>query len=77
MHNMVTKYSLQYERGLVRKITNSYRQVSPALLLHVSAGYCQRAVVGESETVINQTGKHQHTTNGRSVWDALCDTTPQ
>jgi hypothetical protein len=33
-------------------------QVYPALLLGVSVGYCQRALVGESGMIITLTGKH-------------------
>jgi hypothetical protein len=54
-----------------------FRQVSPALPLGISAGYRQRALVGESGFNRTQMGKHNRSLgNGRSVWDALCDTTP-
>jgi hypothetical protein len=47
------------------------RRVSPVSLLGVSSGYVQRVVVGESG--MRET---EYVSNGRSVWDALCDTTP-
>jgi hypothetical protein len=47
------------------------------LLLGVSAGYRQRALVDELWTVRTPMGKAQYISNGRSAWDVLCDTTPQ
>jgi len=35
-----------------------FQQVSFALLLGLSAGYCQRALVGESVMIRTQMGKH-------------------
>jgi hypothetical protein len=35
-----------------------FRQVSPALLLDISAGYCQRSLMGKSRMIITQMGKH-------------------
>jgi hypothetical protein len=64
------------ERGTSSaKFTFISRQVSPASLPVVSAGYCQRAVMDESGIIRTQMGTH-NTSNGRSVWDALCDSTP-
>jgi hypothetical protein len=54
---------------------NIYHTVSPDLLLGVSAGYCQRALVGESSMIRTQIGKKQQISNNRNVWDILCDTT--
>jgi hypothetical protein len=47
----------------------------PASLLGMSAGYCQRALVDESGMFRTQMGTHSGSENGRSAWDALCDTT--
>jgi hypothetical protein len=42
----------------IGKIQRSFScQVSPASLLYVSAGNCQRALVDESGMIINQMGK--------------------
>jgi hypothetical protein len=50
-------------------------QVSPALLLCVSAGICQRALVDESGMIRTQMGTHSKSGNGRSAWGALYDAT--
>jgi hypothetical protein len=57
-----------------RKSSAISRQVSSASLLGTSAGYCQRALVVESGMIRTQIRKTQEITDGRSVWDALCDT---
>jgi hypothetical protein len=49
-------------------------QVSPALLIGVSAGYCQKALVDESGIIRTQTGYAQQISNGCIACDALCDT---
>jgi predicted nucleic acid-binding Zn ribbon protein len=49
----------------------------PALLLCVSAGICQRALVDKSGMITTQMGTHRRSENGRSAWDALYDTTLQ
>jgi hypothetical protein len=43
----------------VGKFTDIYRQVSPALLLRLSAGYCQRALVGKLGMTGSQMGKYK------------------
>jgi hypothetical protein len=52
------------------------RQVSPSLLLLVPGGYCQRALVGETEMIRTRGAETQYISNGKSVWDALFNTTP-
>jgi hypothetical protein len=47
-----------------------------ALLLGVSAGICQKALVVESRMIITQLGMHNRREEGRSAWEALYDTTP-
>jgi hypothetical protein len=49
----------------------------PGPLLGASVGYCQRALVDESRIIRTQMGTHNRSENGRSAWDALCDTTQQ
>jgi hypothetical protein len=51
-------------------------QVSPCLLLGVSAGIFQRALVNESEMIRTHMGTQNRSESGRSAWDALYDTTP-
>jgi len=62
---------------LVGKIQGLPRQVSPPFLLtiSVSAGYCQRALLGVRDD-LNTDGEAQQIITGLGVWDALCDTTP-
>jgi hypothetical protein len=54
------------EQILVGKNSDTFCQVSTALLLAVSAGYCQRALVYESGMIRSQIGKHK-----RSVMAAV------
>jgi hypothetical protein len=42
-----------------------------ALLLGVSAGYCQRALVDELGMFRTQMGTHNRSENGRNVWNDL------
>jgi hypothetical protein len=52
------------------------RQASPASLLYVFAGYCQRALMDVwIRNDENDDGDAQWIRNGRNVWDAMCDTT--
>jgi hypothetical protein len=60
---------------LKSKFTAIYCHVSPTSLLGMPAGNCQRALVDESGVIITQMGGTQYIINGRSAWDALCDTT--
>jgi hypothetical protein len=59
----------------LEELTDISRQVSPASLLGVFAGICQRALVDESGKIRTQMGTHNRSENGRIAWDALCDTT--
>jgi hypothetical protein len=62
---------------LCRQNTRSFlAKFLPASLLGVSDGYCQRALVDESVMIRSLWGTHNISENGRSAWDALCDTTP-
>jgi hypothetical protein len=56
------------------KFTDISRPVSPASLLGVCAGNCQRALVDESGMIRILMGMHNRSENGRSKWDALYDT---
>jgi hypothetical protein len=58
------------------KFTAISRQLSPDLLLGVSAGICQRGLVDESGMIITQMRTCSTLGNGRSAWDALYDATP-
>jgi hypothetical protein len=51
-------------------------QVSPDLLLGVSAGYCQRALVRESGMISTQTRKHNRT-EMVAVYGTPCATPPR
>jgi hypothetical protein len=64
-----------WKRYYVDKIHGHFRQVSSVSLPGVSARYCQKAVVDKSGVIRTQTGNAQQISNGRSVWDTLCDTT--
>jgi hypothetical protein len=65
-----------YERYISSaKFTAISCQVCPHLLLGVSAGILQRALVDESGMIITYMGIH-NTEFSRSVWDALYSTTP-
>jgi hypothetical protein len=67
----------KYERYILSaKFDVLSRQVSPDLLLGVSASICQRALVDESGMIITQIGTYNISENGRSPWYALYDTTP-
>jgi len=53
------KIPAEYERDTSSpKYTAIFRQVSSPLLLGVSAGYCQRALVDESGMITIQMGMH-------------------
>jgi hypothetical protein len=54
MLEIPTRYEKRY---FVGKIQPFLHQVFPALLLGVSAGYCQRALVAETETITTQMEK--------------------
>jgi hypothetical protein len=61
----------------VGKIHGHSREVSSAALPRVSTGYSLRALVDKSGMIRTQMVKHNRSvSNGRSVCDALCDTTP-
>jgi hypothetical protein len=49
------------------------RQVSPASLLDVSAGNCQRTLVDESGMIIKADGVTQQIRNGRGKRVVFCD----
>jgi hypothetical protein len=66
--------TLRHVKDPYRYEQKELRQVSSASLLGTSAGYCQRALVVESGMIRTQIRKTQEITDGRSVWDALCDT---
>jgi hypothetical protein len=55
------------------KFTAISRQFSPDLLLGVSAGIFQTALVDESGMIRTHMQTHNRSENGRSAWDALCD----
>jgi hypothetical protein len=57
------------------KFTAISRQVSPASLLGVSAGYYQRALVDESGRIRTQMGKHNRSVMV-SVYGTLCAIPP-
>jgi hypothetical protein len=63
----------KYERDstLPAKFATISCQVSPDLLLRVSAGTCQKALVDESGIIRTQMGMHNRSENGHSAWDAL------
>jgi hypothetical protein len=46
------------KKRYLSKLTDISHQVSPDLLLGVSAGYCRRAMVGESGMIRTQMGMH-------------------
>jgi hypothetical protein len=52
--------------------TTISRQVSPASLLDVSAGNCQRALVDSSGLLINEMGTLKRSENGSGERVALC-----
>jgi hypothetical protein len=58
------------------KLTDFLAKFLPALLLGVSSGICQRAVVDESGMIRTQMGIHSRSENGRSAWNALYDNIP-
>jgi hypothetical protein len=64
------KNPARYER-----FTAISRQGSPASLLCLSAGNSRRPLVDESGMIRTQMGDTKQISNGRSAWDALCDTT--
>jgi hypothetical protein len=67
----------EYDRDIsLTKLTDICLQVLPTSLQGVSTGYCQRALVDESGLIRAQVGMHNRSDCGRSVWDALYDTTP-
>jgi hypothetical protein len=71
------KNPAEYERNILSaKFTAIVRQVFHDLLLGVSAGVCQRALLDESEMIGTLMRMHNRSENGRSAWDALYDTTP-
>jgi hypothetical protein len=71
------KIPAEYERDTSSaKFTAISYQISPASTLDASAGFCQRALVDELGMIRTQMGYVQYMKNGRSAWDALCDTTP-
>jgi hypothetical protein len=71
------KNSAEYEIDISSaKFTAISCQVYPDLLLVVSVGICQIAVVYESGMTGTQMGTHNRPENGRSAWDELYDTTP-
>jgi hypothetical protein len=45
------KMPTAWKRYFKAKFTDFSRQVSPSLILGVSGGYCQRALVGESGNI--------------------------
>jgi hypothetical protein len=53
----VKRHPTVWKRCLSAKFTDNSRQVFPALLLGVPAGYYQRSLVSESGIVITQMGK--------------------
>jgi hypothetical protein len=68
------KIPAKYDRDTSSaKFTAIFRQVLPASLPDVCAGYFQRALADESGMITCQMGKHNGSENGRSAWDALCD----
>jgi hypothetical protein len=71
------KNPAEYERiASSAKFAVISHQLSLASLPGVSAGHCQRALVDESGMITTQIGNTQYISNGRSAWDALCDTIP-
>jgi hypothetical protein len=59
------KNPAEYEREISSaKFTATYHQVSPDLLLGVSAGICQTALVDESGIIRTQMGKHNRSESG-------------
>jgi hypothetical protein len=71
------KNPTEYERDISSAIfTVISRQLSPALLLDICAGYCHRSLIDKSGMFRTYMGKHNREENGRSALDALCDTTP-
>jgi hypothetical protein len=47
----------------------------PASLLGIPASICQRALANESGMIRTQMRTHNRSESGRSVWNALFDTT--
>jgi hypothetical protein len=70
------KNPAEYERHISSaKIAAISSQVSLDLLLSMSAGICQRALVDKSRMIRTEMGTHNRS-DGRRAWDALYDTTP-
>jgi hypothetical protein len=70
------KIPAEYDRDT--SMHNSWTNLTtfgPTLILCVSAGICQTALVEESRTIKTQIGKQNRWENGRSAWEALYDTT--
>jgi hypothetical protein len=69
------KNPAEYERHISSaKITAISSQVSLDLLLSISAGLCQRALLDESRMIRTQMETHNRS-DGHRAWDALYDTT--
>jgi hypothetical protein len=70
------KIPAEYERDISSaKVTAFSRHFPPDSLLGVAAGVCQRDLVDEWGMIRTQMGAHNRSENGRSAWDAWCDTT--
>jgi hypothetical protein len=61
---------------LSTKFTVISHQVSPALILGISAGIFQRALVDEAGMIRTQMRMYNKSENGCGASDALYDTTP-
>jgi hypothetical protein len=64
------------KRYLYEKFTDVSHQDFPAFILGVSAGYCQRAIAGESGVIRTHMGKH----NGSvmvAVYGTVCAIPPR
>jgi hypothetical protein len=61
---------------LVGKVHGHFSPSSPASLLDVSAGYCQKALIGESGMIRAQMGKHNRSVMV-AVYGTPCATRPR
>jgi hypothetical protein len=69
------KTPAEYERDKTAKLKDIFLELLTSLV-GVSAGSWQKFLVAESGMFRTQIGTHNTSENGRSVWDALYDTTP-
>jgi hypothetical protein len=70
------KIPAEYNRDTsLKNLTDISRQVSPALLLDISADIFQRALADEPGMIRTQMGTHDRSENCCGAWDALYDTT--